>query len=650
MVDKLNIEATLDISKVLAGINQIKAETYKLSNLSINGPEVSQTPLMFNAEQYTKQAQNAFNSLKLNLPKDFINIDTFTKNLDNIDTSNSQANIIALEQRILGLKQTISSISKDINFNLNAPDIDKTSPDFKERFQIDTSKLTIAKKELSEVQSKLKQLQAIPQTNIKVKAIFDEMEADRSIKELQSRIQRQKANLIVNTNAETVTPKVVALQARVIQLQRAVGILRTQYMAGTISANQYALAQQKLVVATNKLNAAMGKPAFAGYALSLMFFGMAIQRTLTQIYKTSTKIFQDVRHSVEGVATATDMLDGSFKYLGFTVGEALDPLAAMLFPIIDALANWISENEELFRVLFLVIGAIGVFLTLGGLLKLAFDGFVGAIGVITPLIEGMGAAFTGVATALGIGILPLLGIIAAAVIVFIALWKSNFGGLQDFFKGTFGVLWEVVKTVFSSIWKIIKNVIDLIVAIFEGDWKKVGELTLNLLKLLTELFLKALMGIGALIVNIMALAWNMVVDLVLKVIIGLITSMQSLFIDGIKWIIEKAATISEKLGLGRGIFDSALKGLDKLKNGILDVQKTSKDLSAKIKIDYVTGDSLAAGFKKVDEMLKTDQPKQTEPVKTSSTTTNTVNYNINVSKIESNNLDDLMKSLKRYGA
>jgi len=89
---------------------------------------------------------------------------------------------------------------------------------------------------------------------------------------------------------------------------------------------------------------------FDGWALSIMFFGMAIQRVFNTIWKQSTKVFQEMAHSIEGVTTPLDMLNGLFKYLMFTVGDALmrflEPYIPTIVEIVEKVTDWINHVYE----------------------------------------------------------------------------------------------------------------------------------------------------------------------------------------------------------------------------------------------------------------------------------------------------------------
>jgi len=111
-----------------------------------------------------------------------------------------------------------------------------------------------------------------------------------------------------------------------------------------------------------------GKKPFAGYALSIMFAGMAIQRTFSSIRKFGVSTFQEINKSVEGTTTNADLLDGSMKYLGYTIGSALEPLMATLIPVVDAFSKWADDNPKLISEI-VELGSV-----IGGLM-LAFGGY-----------------------------------------------------------------------------------------------------------------------------------------------------------------------------------------------------------------------------------------------------------------------------------
>lgn len=118
---------------------------------------------------------------------------------------------------------------------------------------------------------------------------------------------------------------------------------------------------------------------FQGWALSVMFFGMALSRAFNTIWRSSTKTFQDIMHSVDGTVTGFDKMNSSLAYLQFVAGAALEPVAEMLIPVIDRTADWVSENEKLFAGIVSALGVGGTVLTAIGMGVLAWDGMVDGI-------------------------------------------------------------------------------------------------------------------------------------------------------------------------------------------------------------------------------------------------------------------------------
>lgn len=127
----------------------------------------------------------------------------------------------------------------------------------------------------------------------------------------------------------------------------------------------------KLKTKVNRL-----KREFQGWALSIMFFGMAIKRAFSIIWKSSTKTFNEVMSSVEGSVTSFDRLNGSIKYLQFRAGQALEPLARFMIPIVDKVSEWIQKNQTLFSGIVAALGVGGPVLMALGMGTLSLNGFL----------------------------------------------------------------------------------------------------------------------------------------------------------------------------------------------------------------------------------------------------------------------------------
>jgi len=178
--------------------------------------------------------------------------------------------------------------------------------------------------------------------------------------------QNNKLKAVRRTLKETLDPEVYKR-------------VQKEYTKLRKSTKDYMTQSQTMGVANKKVAASIKRVQvpFAGYAMSLMFFGMALKRTFDTIWKSSTKTFQDVSHSVEGTVTQFDLMEGSMKYLGFVVGQALEPMIGYLIPIIDTIADWVEQNPKLTATLVTLMGVLGTAFAVGGSAKLAYDGFVG---------------------------------------------------------------------------------------------------------------------------------------------------------------------------------------------------------------------------------------------------------------------------------
>lgn len=212
---------------------------------------------------------------------------------------------------------------------------------------------------------------------------------------------------------------------------------------------------QQLAVEKASLAAKKGKVEFAGYAMSIMFAGMALKRMFDSIWKFGTKTFEEISNSVENSTNGFTLLQGSMKYLGFTIGAALEPVAMWLIPIIDKIGDWVNRHEKLTKVLLITIGIIGTVLMVSGMLKLAWDGIHGTIIAVSAVMKGIklmkfGALITQI-RAIGIawsnaslaGKLGFLGVIGGIIlaIMWIFKLKNAIGGWGEFFKSVLrGVL------------------------------------------------------------------------------------------------------------------------------------------------------------------------------------------------------------------
>jgi hypothetical protein len=181
-----------------------------------------------------------------------------------------------------------------------------------------------------------------------------------------------------------------------------------------------ATAEQEVFSASQKLNKLLKPQQFQMWALSIMFMGQAMTNAFNSMWRVSSKTFQDVMHSVEGTVTGFDLLNGSVTYLQFSVGQALEPFAQALVPIIDSLSEWINQNPELFRTLTAIFATLGTAMSVGGSFTLFKDGVDGLVGAFKAIEKSQ--AISGIIKAVTA---PEVALFLAAVAAIGALsWKA----------------------------------------------------------------------------------------------------------------------------------------------------------------------------------------------------------------------------------
>ena len=266
------------------------------------------------------------------------------------------------------------------------------------------------------------------------------------------------------------------------------------------------------------------KVEFAGWAMSIMFFGMALKRTFDTIWKSSTKTFNDVMHSVSGSVTSFDMLDGSLKYLGFSVGQALEPVVMYLIPIIDKISAWVNENQKLTAGIVIALGVFGTFFSVLGSGVLAFNGFKEAAILLGPALKGIGAALSGLS-------LPVVLTVIAAIAAAMLIWNNNIGDIQ-------GIAWDLLDIFGTSF----ASIIDDLKLTFSGLWEFLNGLFTGDFQLVIDGFGKMWKGVGGLIETVMLTAatvtWNLFAGLV-NLIKDLFVNLAKLMVDAIITGIDK---------------------------------------------------------------------------------------------------------------
>lgn len=394
------------------------------------------------------------------------------------------------------------------------------------------------------------------------------------------------------------------------------GLSNTDTKKFATVAAQVARKQQEFATQTDKLNVSLGKIPFAGYALSVMFFGQAVQQVMTQIWRSSTKTFQDIMHSVEGTVTGFDILNGEITYLGFVVGDALEPIASFLTPIVESISNWVVQNEELARVFFIIASVLGTVVALGGFLKLAFDGFAGALGVVTPLITGLKAALAGIG--------PVGWLIVAVIAAIAIAWKTNLGDIHGYIKAFWDNLVVVVKSLFKNLWNIFGGFIEFIEGIFTGDFEKVMSGLITIVQNVLAAVVKAFVYAFIAIYNFIAFMINSAVDIILGNL--------RLIISSVEYMLSLINKVTGKEIFDLSAFTTAYNALDKLQESV--------------KFEYAGADFTQKALDNVDRLFGVSVDKPTDS--TSGTTYNNQSYVFQVNSVDDPRFMSVIEGLEKY--
>lgn len=292
------------------------------------------------------------------------------------------------------------------------------------------------------------------------------------------------------------------------------------------------------------------KKGFDSASLGILFFGLAIKRVFDLISKSGIATFREVVSSTEGAVSEFDRLEGSLKFLQFTIGQALEPFVALIIPIVDAVGEWVSQNQKLAAGLLITIGVLGNLLFLAATLKLG-------LGALLPALKSLGvvAAKAGSALVSALGA-PVIAAIVLAIAALIVAFKTNLGNIQELFSKVGKRIKDVFSAVIELVVGLFKGLVLIIQGIFEGDFTKVFQGIITIVASVIKAVIKLFFALGDIIVNIFLGTVNIVNDLFFNLI--------KLIVGGIKKIIE-LANLVPGVNIGTSGFDKVLNTLEEAK-------------------------------------------------------------------------------------
>ena len=170
----------------------------------------------------------------------------------------------------------------------------------------------------------------------------------------------------------------------------------------------------------------------------------------------------------------------TFEVLGKAILPVVLPAVNAVSKAALAFQKWAASHPLLLKLgmgVALIGGAIlvmvGGLALAGGMLQLAMAGIIGlaaSLGIGTASSLTFTTALGGLAGALWATMAPILPIVAAVGLLYLA-WKSNFLGIKDTAKA----VWSVLAPVFTSLKNVIVTVKNVIVTAFGGWIRSISE-------------------------------------------------------------------------------------------------------------------------------------------------------------------------------
>lgn len=220
-------------------------------------------------------------------------------------------------------------------------------------------------------------------------------------------------------------------------------------------------------------------------------------------------------------ANLGDLIENAFK----KIEPALTPVVTKMAEVVEAVSMWVEQNPELAKMILLVVGAIGIFLTaIGGIASfiapiiMSITGLVTAYGSLAGAMTAIGGA---VSSFMGI-LLPAVAVIAGVALAITLAWDDIKASVQyviEFCQPYF----EMMKTAFMDLWNVIQSV-----------WETVGKPVFTILgQVIAEVirFVAPLFGLFAtafkIAVDVIKSVWNNVLQPVFSFLVSIIQKVWS---------------------------------------------------------------------------------------------------------------------------
>jgi hypothetical protein len=163
---------------------------------------------------------------------------------------------------------------------------------------------------------------------------------------------------------------------------------------------------------------------FKMYLMSIMFFGMQLQRTFGGFLKTSIDGYMKLTNAQTPVGKSILRMQASMEYFKFAMVEALAPLIMYFTQLLAGVMDFVAAHPKLMEVIGLITGllaAAGTFMFVGGQVSMFLSALKMA-GISTELVTALGVG----------GWLVALGAAGIAVAVGVRwAYDNNLFGIKD---------------------------------------------------------------------------------------------------------------------------------------------------------------------------------------------------------------------------
>lgn len=302
--------------------------------------------------------------------------------------------------------------------------------------------------------------------------------------------------------------------------------------------------------------------------------------------------------------------------IGAALMPALLKIAKAITPIIQKIAEFVTQHPKLTAAILAIIAVVGIFVGGLSLANTAIGVFNGVLGTSAIASAAAGTAAAGASVGIGAMLAPILLVVAAIAVLAIGAvavvthWKqvkTFFIGLWDTIKGLFGNIGGWFKSVFTAAANGVKSAWSGIKGFFSGLWSgiKTGAST----------------------------AWNGIKSVVTAIITPFVNGIKNIFngmksglsgiLNGVKSIFSGAWTVIKNVVLGivlvfidliTGNFKKLHSDLSGILNNIKNAFKTIWDGIKSVVtgiVKAITGavvamfENMAANLKAIGEGLKT---------------------------------------------